>query len=394
MTVYSLNHAERGYGMLLPSDTISLIDAEVDWAKEQSQSLANASASWQTYLNALARIGLQHWLEKRSPELLENADQFLQRPAGELCEITVGNYRLYLVATDAVDDSEVALPHTAITTDFNPRLYILIEIFEELQQVHICGYLPQPQVNQLLQHQIQQQAAQSAAPDLYWLSVTDFDLNSDRLLLCLNCLEPIEINRSAANPSPAFSNVTAAAINVGRWLQDQVDRVAQELAWILLPPIPSFRMGTSLSDPFLSSSGELRPLQSPTEEFNRLISDLIRNAGLSIPPDARGAYRDWQWETLNLRLYVTTWELPLAGSPSNWALLLVLGAQPGFNLPLGLQLQVRDETQVLEEPILVDTSSVYLYAQVIGTQEEQFWVTLSLPNGAAMTLPPFTFSSN
>lgn len=172
-----------------------------------------------------------------------------------------------------------------------------------------------------------------------------------------------------------------------------VDSLAHpQVACAMLPPVSSFRM-TSLFNSFLSSNRELG-LQSPTEELNRLITDLIRDAKLLIPPDAKGTYRDWQWEALNLRLYVITWALPIAGSPSNWALLLVLGAQPGSGLPLGLQLQVRDETQVLEEPILVDTSSVYLYAQVIGTQEEQFWVTLSLPNGAATTLSPFRFTNH
>lgn len=397
MTVHFLDAAAPEYGMLLPPDIISLTDAEADWAKMQSQSVSEATDPWQVYLNALARLGLQHWLETRSPELLGEAGQGLRITADELCKVTLGAYRLYLVATDAVDDSEVAVPDAAITTNFSPHFYVLVEVFEEIQQVCVCGYLSQAQITQLLQRQMQSQVAPPPVETVfYWLAVTDFDLNLDRLLLYLNCLEPeiAEVNHAAMHSPSVGSGIMAAAINVGRWLQNQVDQTAQELAWILLPPIPSFRAGTSLTDPFGSSSGELRPLQSPTEEFNRLINDLVRNAGLAIPPEARGAYRDWQWETFNLRLYVTTWELPIVGSPSNWSLLLVLGAQPGSSLPLGLQLQVRDETQILEQPILVDASSVYLYAQVIGTQEEQFWMTLALPNGAAMTLPPFTFSSD
>lgn len=397
MTFSPTNYSEPEYGMLLPADTISLTESEINWAVAQSHAAANDTDSWQVYLNAMARIALQQWLEKRSPELLGNAE-FLNVSADELCQIDVGAYRLYLVATDAINDSEVALSNAAITAEFSPHYYVLIEVFEELQQVRVCGYLSQSQLALLLQNQTAQSAPTQATDNrLTWLSVSDFDLNADRLLLRLSCLEPesVEATSAAATPAlaPTLAAATAAAVNVRRWLQDQVDQAAQELAWILLPPIPAMR-DRSTTTPFLSQSGELRPLQSPTEEFNRLISDLIRNSSLTIPPQTRGAYRDWQWESLNLRLYVATWDLPLAGLPANWALLLVLAAQPGSTLPLGLQLQVRDETQVLEKPILENTSSVYLYAQVIGTQDEQFWATISLPNGAATTLAPFTFSNS
>jgi hypothetical protein len=115
---------------------------------------------------------------------------------------------------------------------------------------------------------------------------------------------------------------------------------------------------------------------------------------MAIPSQARAAYRNLQWETLALRLYVVTWELLATGSIPEWTLLLILGAQPNAILPLGIKLQVRDEAQILEEPVLSNRSQDYLYAQVIGTHNERFWVTISLANGTTLTLPPFTFDGN
>jgi hypothetical protein len=112
---------------------------------------------------------------------------------------------------------------------------------------------------------------------------------------------------------------------------------------------------------------------------------------MAIPSKARGVYRDLQWENVALRLYVVAWELPVTASVPEWTLLLILGAQPNATLPLGIKLQVRDEVQILEEPVLTNRSQDYLYARVIGTHNERFWVTIALAGGTALTLPPFTF---
>ncbi len=67
----------------------------------------------------------------------------------------------------------------------------------------------------------------------------------------------------------------------------------------------------------------------------------------------------------------------------------MLAAQPSSNLPVGTQLTVRDELQVLEAPVLTEHTKDYIYAQVIGAYNEQFFVTIHFPNGTAITLPPF-----
>jgi hypothetical protein len=300
-----------------------------------------------------------------------------------ICRLQVNEFKLYLIATDSLYDTNVSLSRTALeSSQFVPNFYVLVEILEELEQTNIRGYLQRDRFI----HQQQSIGLQRESDTAYLVPVDWFEDDSDKLLLCLRCLDPTAISvvthqDSALRSSPLASLVqesTQGAINVGLWLRDELDRVARELSWILLPPA--------------SLRSEFRALRSPVEQFNDVVTELKNQGDIAVPSQARGAYRDLQWENIALRLYVVAWELPATDSVPEWTLLLILGAQQNATLPLGIKLQVRDEVQILEEPVLSDRSKKYLYARVIGTQNERFWVTISLAGGTALTLPPFTFN--
>jgi hypothetical protein len=118
----------------------------------------------------------------------------------------------------------------------------------------------------------------------------------------------------------------------------------------------------------------------------------LRGTGMAIPSQARGAYRDFNLAENPLRLYAVTWAIPSQPNAPEWTLLLILGAQPGSELPPGLKLQVSDRTGILVEQVVEpDTEKTYLYARVVGTRDEQFLATIVLMNGETLTLPPFAF---
>lgn len=170
--------------------------------------------------------------------------------------------------------------------------------------------------------------------------------------------------------------LTQPALNVGRWLWNELDEFAQELSWVLLPT-PSFAL-----------RGEMR---SPVEEFEAIVTQL-EQTGVEIPLQARGAYRDLNLAGIPLRVYAVTWPM-LSESISEWTLLLVLGASPGINLPPGLQLRVSDQTSVLVEQVLdAGQSDSYFFTRVVGTWDEKFIVTVSLTPSIRQTLPPFSFN--
>ena len=164
-------------------------------------------------------------------------------------------------------------------------------------------------------------------------------------------------------------------INVGEWLNNQMDAVAQELGWMLMP-LPAFSQLRSL---------RIRSLQEALEQ----IRSGLEQQGINIPDTARGAFRDLECEAGSLRLYAITWVLSEISENSEWALLIALGSQPEAEMPASLQLEVCDETQQLFLQSLQDTSQGILYTQVIGSWGEKFWVTVTIDDEFVFEIPPF-----
>ncbi len=357
-------------GKFLSPASISLTPEQLDQAIALSESLSTPAQQWQNYINILARMGVEQWIQKRVPQLAPIDPAFNELPTHEnlpesLCFLTLGEVTLCLIATEMLYESAIPLPRTAL--DHQAHFYVWVEVLEELEEVTVRGFLWPESIPAVTNLPVQEDQT-------YLLPIDWFNAEPDQLLLSLRTA-----TQAAASPLPATSPhpVLQQAINVQRWLANQLDQVAQDLSWVLLPP--------------LSPSLGFRPVRSPVEEFNEVMMELVNHYGLTLPSEARGAYRDFQWESLALRLYVVTWQLPLTGTVPEWTLLLVLSGQPGIILRPGLRLQVQDEHQILEEPVLTDASQPYLYAQVIGSLSEQFRVTISLTTGSAITLPPFTF---
>lgn len=369
---------------LLSPEGIPLEPEQIDWALELSQLASTEAERWQTYLSALALIGVQEWLRQRSPDLTLKSDWLpgARHPASktgqalsqQLCRLQIGEFKLYLLLTDCLNDPMVTIPKAIVDlTDFAPDFYLLVEVLEELAEVRVYGYLPQIQTAQSTK--LQTQDAQTAL-----LPITQFTPEVDSLLLHLRHSDVTALRQSAApQAAPALPSRT---INVGAWLRNRLDRAAEELAWMLLPPAALNLSGAMMS---------VRSVRSPVEDLDAVISELVREQKLAISPEARSAYWDFQLGTAAMRLYVLGWIESAADlAQPEWSLLLILGAQPGTHLPSGTTLKVEDATQVLAEEQL--NQSPYLYAQIVGTWDEQFRVTVTLPSGEILTLPSFAFN--
>lgn len=176
---------------------------------------------------------------------------------------------------------------------------------------------------------------------------------------------------------------TNTMLNVGQWLNDQLDTVSQSWSWALLPPMPAMRSSSTITD---------SPL--PAEQFEQVMSSLNRQ-GTSIPPHARAAYRDLNWGDAAVRLYMVTWDSSTPSTPNEWSLLILLGAQPNRELPGSVTLNVQDHDHVLDEQTLSNAQSdAYVFSQILGDWDEEFWVTIGINNRVGITMPPFTFNQH
>ncbi|MBD3884587.1 DUF1822 family protein [Phormidium tenue FACHB-886] len=350
----------------LSDESIELSLEQVDRAARLAQSIPKAD-QWQAYIHALALFGFKQWLEEWASDLeIDDSHCSICQPKSSnridaVYNLKIRHFNICLLATTTLAEVVVEIPQFIPES---PHTYVLIEVHEEQMQVQLYGYLRR---DRLLAWQQSCSTAERFSIPLTW-----FIADPTALLLELRCLEP-ELLPQPPDPQ---------AISVGCWLSDRLDKAAQTLRWILLPP--SVMQHANIDAAFAPA------LRSASNEINEIVF-----AGVDIPSAARGAYQDLQLGTAALRLHAFTWVLSPTVEHLQWTLLIILGAQPQSQLPVGIQLQVRDEKQLLfEQALEEETTGSYLYAQVGGDLTDQFWVTIDLPDGDAIASPPFVFGLN
>ncbi|MBW4582025.1 MAG: DUF1822 family protein [Tildeniella nuda ZEHNDER 1965/U140] len=378
------------YEALAPR-AIALKMEQVDQARQQSCTITDPVQQWQQYLNALALFGFEQWLNQRASDLLINPSNTIVPESMTLpvvCNVRVNDFRVCLIPVESQPD-EVELPALAITDpELAANFYVAVAIYEEQAQIAVHSFLRYDQITTRIQ------ALQPDADHLYTLAINDFEPDLDRLLLYLRCSDPAAIplptpvaNNQLTTSYPLIANSqqpTATSINIRRWLQNELDDLARQWSWVLLPSLTlenAMRLTARVVDP-----------PSPQEGFESVIKQLVRN-GMTLPPDARVAYQDLEIGRVAARLYAIAGTLPVTESPPEWTLLLVLGPRSLDPLPQGTQLQLCEAGTVLAQQTLSQPDT-YLYAKVIGTLDEQFSATIATPNSDPLTLPPFAFQAD
>ncbi|MDX2229921.1 MAG: DUF1822 family protein [Leptolyngbyaceae cyanobacterium bins.349] len=380
---------------ILPS-TIALTDAQIEQARQQSLTIQDPTQQWQTYLNYLALLGFEQWLNQRASDISIHIPQNSLRQATEgisvICNVIVNNFKVCLIPIESQPD-DVELPDVAITSpELAAHFYITVTIYEELSHVAVHSFLRYDQLTtQLPQLQLDPE-------QFYDIPIHHFNPDLNHLLLYLRCSQPRAISQQllAISQQPAANSQQPAAnsqqltansyqlsvplINVRRWLQNELDELAQQLSWVLLPPL------TLENAMRLTARVVNQP--TPQESFENVIKQLVRD-GMILPVDARVAYQDLDVAGVPSRLYAIAGTLPPDPTPE-WTLLLVLGPRSQTPLPRNTQLQIGVSDTPLTQQTLTQQDN-YLYAKVIGTLEEQFWVTITAPNSETIELPTFSY---
>lgn len=356
--------------------------------------------------------------------------------------LQVGEFKLCLIATGSLTDEEVTLPRAVVDLpEYIPHFYVLIEVLEEPEIAVIQAFfsyqllterlanvnlvpqedwtyqlpltwfennldrlllylrclepeaiplptIPPERADNLsrMQNELTTLLPRLHSPEIELWQVLNWEqgtavLTSPELLNWVYNKQAIaEAEDQRRNLSDLIKLLTQPAINVGRWLWDELDNLAQEFSWVLLPIAPATAM------------------RSPGEEFTAIKSQL-QQQGLEIPLQARAAFKDLLLAGFQLRLYAVTWHLVTEPDPHLWTLLLVLGTPLGDNLPYNLKLRVSDQTGILaEQGINQESGGSYLFTRVVGgwdekflVRDEKFLVSVSLMDGVEVTFLPFAF---
>ena len=435
----------------LPIQSVALSQQHFDQAVAMSDRVVSEPRRWQTYLNALALFGFQEWFAEQAPDLALNWQHcsLFKPPYANLIEaaydLRINDVKLCLISTGGAINSLIKLPRAVVDlADFRAHLYIVVRVLEEQGQVQVLSFLRH---DQWLAYQ--QANPLQAEPDWsYRVPLQWFDGNLHRLLLQLQCLEQSpHLTTLVANGKPGWANLQQHLIerlaqvgsvetplwqlltweqgaqvlttpslvdwlyevqtgqrslspepavpllqpilNAGAWLRNELDEMAQTLGWLLLPPLAEMRSTPSAAFP----QAESPELQSAVDDLE-LIRKQLSRAGTSIPADARSVYKSLNLAETPLGLYAMTWMLrDGSGQPTEWALLLVLKhLAPGSPHP-PIALAVKDQTALLVEHQLTSESDRNsIFAQVVGSWNETFQVTLTAETSETLPLPPFTFS--
>jgi hypothetical protein len=432
------------------TETIPLEPEQFDQAGELSEQIGNEARKWQVYLQALALLSFEEWLQQREPEIsLERERASVLQPQyanaiNAVCNLNVGEFKVCLIPNISFSDEEVIVPRAIIDLpEFTAHFYVVIGIEEELEVAAIRGFLRH---DQLVNYQPQLQAE---ADWTYQLPLAWFNREPDELLLYLQCLEPTAIplpeiptnrqatlarmqaallallpqlrNRplwqvltweqgvavlttpdllnwlyqslteNAANLTNHLSDLlqilTQQAVNVRHWLRYQTNELVQILSWEVLPP--SSMRGDGLIRE-LPTASLPRSESSLTQNLDEILRDISFNNNLEIPEIAGRAYRELSLVG-SLRLYAVIWPVE---DDNGWILLLILTASPGAEPPYGFNLRLSDQTGVLtQDELQPDSIHDYIFALVTGSYQDKFLATITSATGEVQTLPPFEFPS-
>lgn len=307
------------------AEIIHLDSEQTEQAWQITKQLKADKGKLQIYSQALALVAFEEWLSKREPNLLIDRRKIslLHPESAEainaVCNLQVGNFKVCLIPTFSFSDEIITLPQTIIDVpEFAAHFYIVIGVEDELEVAAIRGF---SRYDELVSMTAKMPILSDAS---YEINLAAFHQQTNELLLYLQCLSPADIQLPAISVNrkdylkDLMQILTQKAVNTGLWIQNQLDEVAQELSWQLLPA-PSMR----------------RTQTTPSEELDGILTEID---DVEIPSNAARSYRDIELAGIKLRLYALTWLL--LSTEGDWSLLLILGAIQEINPPWELSYEL------------------------------------------------------
>ncbi|MBE9212930.1 DUF1822 family protein [Plectonema cf. radiosum LEGE 06105] len=222
--------------LLLP-ETIWLEPEHFLLAHQISSSLiTNAADAWQIYLNTLALIALEVWLQERLPNQLVLRDINVIATAGNL---TIGEYKFCAIATEHLLSETVAIPQELIANpESSAHFYVVLEVLEEQEEVVIRGFLPH---NKLVE--IKNNLELPISEGCYQLPLSLFDIEPNHLLLYQHYVQAAEFAVSVAEnkDTQVSENVSkilhSTATKLSEWLEGVINQGWQTIDSLCNPQL-------------------------------------------------------------------------------------------------------------------------------------------------------------
>jgi Protein of unknown function (DUF1822) len=200
----------------------------------------NVDISWQVYLNTLALLALETWLNNKLTDIGAVKICRDMSTIGIAGSLKLGDYNLCAITTENLLDEIVNIPQEVIEQpQLTPHFYVLLEVLEEDEEVVIRGFLP---YNQLIQ--IQNKLQLPVYHGAYQIPLSYFDTEPNHILTYYRHVQPSEFNLAITdkqvnqvhqiNPvNQIRSNVT----KLSQWLQGIIDQGWQTIDSLANPEL-------------------------------------------------------------------------------------------------------------------------------------------------------------
>ena len=229
-------------------ETLGIESEQFEQAKDTSSQWKDESEQWQAYLNALAALPFQDWLEEK----LSIKAQKVSFAGTEAIYLSINNFKLCLLVQEHVLDEAIRLPQHLVEQPENAAHgYVALEVLEEQEEVIVRGFL---RYDELISITDQKRITLSKA---YLMPLSSFDEEINHLLAYLRYSHPEAISLPAASTqlsaqalgqssaqttaasSPTVSSPIEAASSVrnrlGRWLDGTLAEGWQTLDRLINP---------------------------------------------------------------------------------------------------------------------------------------------------------------
>ncbi len=212
---------------LKPSETIWLETEQFEQLRLSSlvDPALNEADQWQQYLQAIALLGFEQWLQKRASSHVVDRTRCINQTRA-VYNFRLDEFKLNLIVKEHVLDEVVEIPREAIEQpDLATHFYVLLEVSEEQQQLLIRGFLRYDRLWDYCNR-----VSDCLQNGNYHIPLSIFDPEPNHLLFYCDFLEPATMPLSI--PSMQHSTIPEAIseailmqhfqqtqIQLGQWLQ-------------------------------------------------------------------------------------------------------------------------------------------------------------------------------
>ena len=281
----SYSQDKTKFAQWLP-ESIWLEPEDFEEAAQISNPVMGEAQQWQSYLNGLALIGFERWVNQRDANLSvnrENCSLFKgDNGIDAVCNLTVGEFQICLIVTEELTNN-VSVPNRAVDSEFAGHFYVVMEVLEEQEQVVLSGFL---RYDKLIDYQ-DSVKLQVSGDGYYQIPLSLFESEMNHLLFYSRYLEPSAIPLPV--PKMMTKNVGLEAIRLGapgeslvnlsQWLNNIFDRGWQTIEEALAPPQAQLAFNVRSAIRIQNNS-----LDKPNQQVERvkLLSSELKQEGNSV----------------------------------------------------------------------------------------------------------------